>query len=496
MKPELVEHVSDSPNKKRAITINIIFYLLLILLTSSSYFWELWRSGSLRIPFNPIILAVILLSGILTLVNIRFSGWHPRWVWFLWLAMIIAMPFLTVALDTTLARVIQLETLIVLTIIFFSFPVIQTAQNKMLVVVGFFSIVLLWLLPYVFMNQQRLIGPCNMLSTYRMQGCERSLQFENTNPFNNVELISTDESNLMYLYGSTVWVEPINRWEALIQGRPYYFEENVHFVTSRMRGQLMDVYKFGYLHGNLLGSYYSQIYTSAITRVDLETEEQIGQTRIEYETETELIQAYEAMLAAEKEMDSEIKTNANAISDNHQWKAISFENNRVQVWHNPEVDEVNELPDLNFSVNNIQSFDNEPYWSFESDMPFRCLSFSTDGTLLAAHAGYGYDMLHIYDVVDKVLITAVSIEATTPCPQFSYDNTYLAVVNDLEQDSIYLLSSFTGEIVATVSLERFDYVQDLSFSPSNDYLAATIQFNERARRGAGLLFNLETVLNN
>jgi len=209
----------------------ILFFGMLLLLAATPNFWDLWQEGEVGVSVLPVVLLLVVGVGVLGFRLGRLQVFDD-WVWKGWLLGVLLLPVLLTVFDTSLAYVVQFLAILFLVIVGLPFLVVTGGWRKMTA----FQIILIFVIPFlvvfVFFDANSIfkrVGPCHLLSELRQHGCVRSVGLSRGGP---VLLYSGEGTQLVRAHGLNIWIEPMNRWAAMVGARAIKLDYRVAYLDK------------------------------------------------------------------------------------------------------------------------------------------------------------------------------------------------------------------------------------------------------------------------
>lgn len=461
--------------------------LAILINTPSS--WGFWLSGGSNWFLGILVFLSIFWVGGLGFYFGRI-GWITPWLWRGWVLILLSTPVFVTILDSAPGYIIRYIAWAWL-VAFLAFVMVKEATRKLVKAV---SIVVIALLPFfiiMFLNLNKVegVGPCHLFSELRNRGCIRTVNMVSGGAiFYSHPELGDGEVQIIRSYGSAVFIEPLNRWQALINVKVIQLDERVDYLSLNSDGTQLHTISMQFLPESGF-----RLVPSAESLVELPSGEIAEKFRLD-SYDSEVVGSYLSNLATERTKATDpSELQIAAYSKNGKFLSTINQDGMIDVWQNVDgldtpldiiIDPINTERPSYFLPNG------EPYWSFVPDVKYKCTSFSADGSLMA---GFGEGVLDIYDVVQRKQNYSIPIQ-TKECPTFSAENQYLTLVNSIGRNELTILAVDSGEILTKVVLDVF-LITSIDFSFDDKYLiVSNNNVGPLWNDGLGLVFEVEKLI--
>ncbi len=453
---------------------NFLFISVFALLMQSlPWIWEMWQRGF--VLFSGFGIVVVAYLFLILIWSFGIKNYASRWWWRVWLAILLLAPLWLILLDTSPAKIAQLLALGTLLLIW----LIASSRNEgRKIITRFLSIILIaagitGLLN--FWHYFDFVGPCHALSPLRQSRCVRSIPLADNTLVNFGKNVQNDTDSLIYPYGHTVWIEPLERWPAFWDAQVVKFDYWVSTASINHDGTRLYAYQFD--SGTQLinmSVQFTKPWISHLTLVEMPNKAFLDEVVFGGWGEDDL-QAYaEAWEIHNSQVLQPDDPEWSIVSPSGRWYAVIFHNATISFWQQQLAPPPNRLNTLDPFPKRIAVPDDEPFWSFATNVTPNCLSFSADESLALSHAAYGSDQLDVYNLLEKEHLLSIPFEVHGPCPVFVNNGQLLVAVDDLETDTLYFLDTTTGTEITTIPLPNINVVS-LDAAPNEPYLIISVE---------------------
>jgi hypothetical protein len=460
------------------------FIGLLVVLLLSQLLDKIWQQVGVGIPFLQTIWVLLFLMLLLACKAGRQHG-RWRWLWLKWVGAILILPILVWAFDLSMVRGVQYIAGISLITFAIYFKRRELYQDR-IIVIGFLFIAIIACAEIGNIRTgSPQIGPCHLGSYFQQNGCLYSIPTDSAAYL--LEDIQNSPNNLIIHDNYNVLTYPLGVSAKLLSAKSipvgHYF---IIMTSPSSLGTASGFITVSQWQFNLFDM--SRIFVLEESLVDVREGQVIDTISLPVPSPEEQESIMAQREANEREALQQYGLRDIAYSPDGSWQAHIFDDQRLEFREHAPLEP--SLPPFPNVASVLTVPDTPPVWTINAGRGVQCVLFSDDNRYLAL---FGADELEIYDFASQTIVATHYQEAVHSCPAFSADGQWVVLVDDIEEEKVFIFNRDQNKVVHTLILGKTN-VGFVDISADNQYLLMTIDPLSFSQSNSALIFDFHRLV--